>query len=108
MLFLESLIFAFIKLFNYKDGGGNKKETYVWNLLKLKKMWIIYGYSKRILIFCREGSTPLKKRMWIHTNSEEKAVIYGEKKYQIHVFLKFKCVSIHIPICTKEEGKDSK
>lgn len=37
MLFWESLIFTYIKLFNYKDGGGNKKETYVRNPLKLKK-----------------------------------------------------------------------
>lgn len=79
MLFLESLIFTFIKLFNYKDGGGNKKETYVWNLLKLKKMWIIYGYSKRILIFCREGSTPLKKECGF-IPTVRKRQLYVEKK----------------------------
>lgn len=62
--------------------------------LEIKKnvnyLWI---FQKNFDILSR-GEYTSKKRMWIHTNSEEKAVICGEKKYQIHVFLKFKCVII--------------
>lgn len=88
MLFLESLIFTFVKLFNYKDGGGNKKETYVWNLLKLKKnvnyLWI---FQKNFDILSRGEYTSKKKNVDSNQQWGKGSYMWRKKKIKSMSFL---------------------
>ena len=79
MLFRKILIFTFIELLNYKDGGGyKKKNSLCTKTLEIKK-WLSCGYSKITLIFPLRVEYTSRKRVWIQTNSGQRRIYVKEK-----------------------------
>lgn len=60
MLFWESLIFTFVKLPSYKDGGDNKQKSYICaKSLEIKKLifFCLFMDIPREFYYFLEGGT---------------------------------------------------